>query len=248
MKFLIIHRNKLIRRLVSQYLATEFAEAELAIAEDAEQGAQQVDENEYDVILCGREMEGINGLAFHQRIRQGEINKDASFIIMTATYDAEQESVLNAQGIKHVLPIPCTALALRKIILSAIDLRMKRRYPRYAIPGAIVAMKSHGSAVAATLINISKKGMLCEILFSEDSFYPLLRQQQLNILLPESYGNASIENIAARVLRLKSLAWFPSGEVRSAKLVLIFDDLPEAAIRALDMVLAQAEKDMLKQQ
>ncbi len=245
MNILLIHDSKIARMIVQSYIETEFSEAIADIAESADKGVALLESYQYDIVLCGREMEAMNGEDVFERMRESTINSDCAFILMTASYNDRKVAMLADRGIEYVLPIPCTALQVKEQICLAVDPREARVHARYVISGTSLNIEIAEAQFTAKVVNISQKGVLCELL-CQDSPPNLLQGSQLTVCFPENYGNVLVRDIEASLLRLKARSWHENGAIKILRAVWHFDHLPSTAENTLKIILEQARKDMLE--
>ena len=67
---------------------------------------QKCQEQKFELVLCGKELPDLNGLALYKKIQTPPINKEVAFILVTTTNTAENIKEILEQGITHYLVFP----------------------------------------------------------------------------------------------------------------------------------------------
>ncbi|MDO6593172.1 response regulator [Neptuniibacter sp. 1_MG-2023] len=93
-KVLIVDDARFIRDHVSRIVKEHFPEYQIDSAEDGEAGRKQMNNENYDLILCDWEMPGMSGLDLLQWARQQVNYVDIPFIMITSR--GERDYVLKA--------------------------------------------------------------------------------------------------------------------------------------------------------
>lgn len=244
LRILIVHEFGVTRKITHGYIMTEFSGAAADMAASPEEAATLLENEKYDVVLCGLEMANMDGLALFDHMRATETNRDTSFVIMTASYDEGLHRRLANRGIHHILPIPFTTLQLRKTITEARDPRRSRVFPRFIIPGAKALLQIPKIDVISEVLNISMNGMLCKFTHPDEPL-DLLHPCELSIQFPSDYGALNTGFITSSMLRLSVESWRKNNSPQDLRAAWRFLHLPETAQRVLTIALEKAHKEML---
>ena len=167
-------------------------------------------EQKFELVLCGKELPDLNGLALYKKIQTPPINKEVAFILVTTTNTAENIKEILEQGITHYLVFPFTSIELRDKINLACDPRKWRAYERIHIPDAQAIIHTEDDEIEVNIINISINGVACNFVYSSD--HPnLLGSTHITLKFSAEYNNVQVSNLPCRFLRLNILTWKPDG-------------------------------------
>jgi CheY-like chemotaxis protein len=239
---LLINESQLLRKIIKAYVLAELTDMVVEAVETSEEGLDQARQKEYDLILSGQEMTGLDGIEIFKRLKQSGPNQDTPFILMTSTSSVEQQERLARAGLKHILYSPFTAEKLARLIDEVSHPRDKRQHARFNIAGAEawVYMGEQGVSVAA--LNVSRAGLLGE--FKPPRAYQTSwRPVKLDLIFPADYGSRRIEGVSASPVRAEVMSWQEDDTPKVMRMAWHFLDLSGAAGRALDEVLGQAKAD-----
>ncbi|MEW5721899.1 MAG: response regulator [Thermodesulfobacteriota bacterium] len=242
-EMLIVHESQLLRKIITGYVLSELSDLVVESAGSAQEGLVALEKKKYDVIVSALEMSGMDGLELFRRMRFLETNKDTPFVLTTSTDTKAQRRRVASAGIRHVLISPYTATDLARMVDVASDPREKRAFDRYSIPGVMAVFHWVESDISARVLNLSLKGVYCELVHREEYANPL-RPFKLDLVFPEEYGRARVENILASVLRINVMNWRDDHTPDLVRLAVKFVQTPAAADKTLRMVLSQASREL----
>ncbi len=243
-RILVIHDVAVIRKIVENYIvAAEMDEVELESVASAQAGAKRLDEKKFDVVLCGLQMSGMDGIAVHERMLASEINKETSFVLLTSTDTEEQRQRLARHGIDHVLAMPFTPQQLKGIIQKVYNPLRRRAYQRFAIPGATAVVTVQDLDLPAEVLNVSLNGVLCR--FDYPAAQPnLMPACRMKIVLPPAYAQGDAAGITARLVRVVVQNWGPDDTPQKMRAGWEFVKLPEPAREVLGLTLDKARQEL----
>ncbi len=244
LRILIVHEFGVARKITYGYLLTELGTASVDLMASPLEAVQALDKERYDVVLCGLEMAGMDGLAVFDHMRKSSLNRNSSFVIMTASYDEAQRQRLSRYGIRHILPIPFTALQLRDAVIEASDLRSRRIHPRYAIPHTRAILHLGNQQLPADVVNISLNGILCMFIYPKQNVN-LLDRCRITVQFPAEYDGASIDMIVSQPLRLLVQSYRDDYTALEMKGAWTFVQFPEGGMRILEDILDRVRRDLI---
>ena len=242
-RILLIHDVGVIRQLVMRYLSmTDLGEAAVDVATSSGQGVEKLQQEAYDVVLCGLETAGLTGLEVHQALRRSGLNHDTPFIVITSTDTPENRRRLQEQGIEHILIAPFTPSQLGEKVSQVFAPGRRRQGPRFGVSGTGIEIHQEGAKVSGQVINLCQMGVLC-LLDHMDQAVDFMQPCRLSLTFPPRYGHAVLEDIAARLVKLYVLEWGEDDRPRRVQAAWNFRDLPAPAVAVLKAVLSRAERE-----
>jgi CheY-like chemotaxis protein len=241
-KILLIHDFRTVRTM-QQHVLAEFSDAAVDWFTSPLDASMILQNNKYDLIMCGMDMSNMNGIAFQKHVAAG-INQATPFIIMTSSDSKEQQDLLAQHGIQNILKTPCTSLQLRTTIDKVLNPRSIRAHTRYCIPDARALIAFDDKEVTADIINISISGILCE-LDSPEPAEKLMLARRMSILFPDEYGKAVARDITPILLKLTVKSWRDDKTIQRVSMVFKFDSLHKDAARIMEQVFEKASMDQI---
>ena len=119
LNILIIENDPWIRGSLSMYLQEEGYS--IIALETAEEGLEEIAQNDFDVVIADYRLPGKNGLRFLERVKV--LQPDCAQILITAYRNKEVKAEANQMGIYNIIDKPISA----KILESSLsDLRSKK--------------------------------------------------------------------------------------------------------------------------
>ncbi|HHT9108224.1 MAG TPA: response regulator [Candidatus Wunengus sp. YC64] len=207
---LLVHGSGTTRSRLKSYILSELDDITISEVSSSQEAIQKCREQKFELVLCGKELPDLNGLALYKKIQTLPINKEVSFILVTSTNTAENIKELLEQGITHYLVFPFTSKELRDKINSACDPRRWRAYERIHIPDAKAIIHTKYDDIEADIINISINGVACDFIYTSEHAN-LMGGTRITIKFPAEYNNVQVDNLPCRFLRLNALTWKPDG-------------------------------------
>ncbi len=242
-RILLIHDVGVIRQLVMRYLSmTDLGEAAVDVATSSGQGVEKLQQEVYDVVLCGLETAGMNGLEVHRALRESGLNQDTPFIVITSSDTPENRRRLQEHGIEHVLVAPFTPSQLGEKVAQVFAPGRRRQGPRFGVSGTTIEIQQGGAVASGPVINLCHQGVLC-LLENLEPGLDFMRPCRLSLTFPPRYGHAVLEGLPARLVKLYVLDWGGDDRPRRVQTGWNFRDLDPAATAVLGAVLSRAERE-----
>ena len=207
---LIVHGSGTTRNRLKSYILSELDDIAISEVSSSQEAIQKCQEEKFELVLCGKELPDLNGLALYKKIHTLSINKEVAFILVTSTNTAENIKELLEHGITHYLVFPFTSKELRDKINSVCDPRRWRTYERIYIPDTQAIIHTKYDEIEANIINISINGVACDFVYSSEHSN-LLGSTHITIKFPAEYNSVQVSNLPCKFLRLNVLTWKPDG-------------------------------------
>ncbi len=207
---LIVHGSEMTRNCLESYILSELDDIDISEVSSSQKAIQKCQEQKFELVLCGKELPDLNGLALYKKIQTLPINKEVAFILVTSTNTAENIKEIREHGIIHYLVFPFTSKELRDKINLACDPRRLRAYERIHIPDAQAIIHTEDAEIEANIINISMNGVACNFVYSSEHSN-LLGSAHITIKFPAEYKSVQVSNLPCRLLQLNVLTWKPDG-------------------------------------
>ena len=207
---LIVHGSEITRNCLESYILSELDDIAISEVSSSREAIQTCQEQKFELVLCGKELPDLNGLALYKKIQTLPINKEVAFILVTSTNTAENIKEILEHGIIHYLVFPFTSKELRDTINLACDPRRLRAYERIHIPDAQAIIHTEDGEIEANIINISINGVACNFVYSSEHSN-LLGSTHITIKFPAEYNSVQVSNLPCRFLQLNVLTWKPDG-------------------------------------
>jgi CheY-like chemotaxis protein len=243
-KLLLIHPSRSIRALIKKYIFAELSDIEIEEADSGQQALDQVGQKSYDVIISSEQLKDTGLRKFKNDLEATASNGRIPLIIISESESAHARNDLVQQGFDHVAQIRLRPADLIKKINSVCDPRQWRRDARYHIPNASVAIASPGHMNEASLINISRGGVLVE-LSTDDPSTLMNGGLCLSLQIPISGSTAVIEDLKAKLLRIEAVTWTPHLVPKILRGTFIFAGLKSGPKGKLEELIQMVKDDKL---
>lgn len=207
---LVIHGSGTIRNRLKSYILSELDDVTVFEASSSNEAIQKCQDQKFEVMICGKELPDMSGLSLYKKIQVHSVNKEISFLLITATGGVDNIKELVEQGIPHYLVFPFTSKDLRDKINLACDPRKWRTSERVHIPDVKAIIHSHYDDIEADVINMSISGVACDFVYTNDHSN-LLGSTHITIKFPAEYNSVEITNLLCKFLRLNVLTWKTDG-------------------------------------
>lgn len=103
-KILVVDDDQTIRKLIKHHLVK--SDYNVYEAQDANEGNEQLNKNNIDLVLCDVIMEGIDGFTFCKNVRQKEEYKVLPFIFVTARNSHDDKAIAHEVGGDELITKP----------------------------------------------------------------------------------------------------------------------------------------------
>ena len=219
-RILIAINSPVISELITRQLYAEFEDVEPLVVLRAREATDLINHHTLDLIICQKEFDetGVDGMMKTQR--ESSLNRFTPIIVVTADGSAGLRNQYN-----HLLQIPFDSHQLRRLVLAASDEREYRVNERYHIDGARCELRFGEREWQGSAVNISRCGALLEFCVLEIDSLGLGRND-LRLVIPGIQGEAWIEGIEARLVKLQVVERLADGRTR-LRTGWRFDAIPE---------------------
>lgn len=254
---LILDKYRSTRAKLKSFIGAELSDTVVHEADNVDDGMRILTQEEVhslivddrlpglERILCKRLKEPPTRSLFHVGV--------PSLLVLTSSPRQATLERYREQGFEHFLPTPYTPENLASKIDALCAPRLLRNYRRYHLDGTRTMLLGNGSAIAGTLINFSRNGVLCEssltppaggdgsenLLVELISNLPLLR---LSLLLPPDYRDIQVSNLPCRLVGMKVLSWLEDQRPERVRLELNIPESATASMEVLEVAIANREK------
>ncbi len=243
-QILLIHPKRSIRALIKKFVFAELSDTEILETENCETALAELNKRPFDVVIANGQLVDMTAGDLKISLAQTNHNSKTPFIILIEDENDADEDVLIQKGFEHIVHIRVRPADLIEKINHLCNPRAWRRDTRYHLPDANVTIDIWGTKTEATLINISKGGVMVEL----NTFQPdLLMKNDISITLraPTPSGLATISDLTCKLSRLNVTAWHPNNSPAAMRATFIFVDPGEGALNELEEILRTAREDEL---
>jgi DNA-binding response OmpR family regulator len=244
-KLLLIHPTRSTRGLIKKYIFSELGDIEVSEAESGSEAASAFKAERFDIIIAADELKDMSIAQFKQELVAAMPNNALPLIIISESESLHVRNVLVEQGFDRVVQIRLRPSDLIHKINAVCDPRTWRKDARYHLANVKATIEANDRHAEATLINISKGGILVELTCEHPS---LLMSEQIRIGLSIGIndGRSRIDGLTARLSRIEVLGWEAAGKPNHMRTTFIFTDLPDGPKAKLDELLKMAREEKLK--
>jgi CheY-like chemotaxis protein len=131
--------------------------------EDNEEAGQRAEQQRFDVAFLGMRMPQLEGLELARRIRNSELNREITIVMLNATEDIESLRRAFGEGADYVLTKPLTAGRLRPMLAAMDSSGWKGRARAARMPLITeVTCTWENRQFPLRSMNISESGMLLQ--------------------------------------------------------------------------------------
>lgn len=219
-----------------------FNDAEIIEAEDSNAAMDLLLADAHHVVLFSWESSDAHWLEFIRQLKSDPENNRINFIVFTSRPNEERFSKAREAGVGHRLVTPCTPEALTEIINQACNPARLRQSRRYNVPDSDAVLTQGAASLNATIINISKGGMLCEMPLTEklDWTVPLLAT--VNFPDAENKTRITAANLFAVMSSFFVQKRHSDNTPKIIRVAMRFLDLPPEAEEKLRIIFDHAEE------
>lgn len=237
-RILVAHPTKIIRNMIKNQILSEFTDVVVLEAPFEARAVDFLEAHEVDVVVGEVRLLIENGLL--KGIRALPTGAQLPVIGIHVHGAPAYQAELQAEGVMCCLDIPFSSLDLKQAINVACNPRTWRSSERIHIPEVMVILHAEDRDMAATLINISRGGLLCEV--THDGLpLELLRTLSLTVLLSRPDFTLEVKQLHGRLSRLDANSWKDDGAVAVMRLAFLFTDLTDRTLGLIEQLLGMAK-------
>jgi CheY-like chemotaxis protein len=244
-RLFLIHPIRSTRGLIKKYIFSELGDIEVSEAQSGSEAAFALKTKRFDVIIAADELKDMSIAEFRQELLAVMPKNALPLIIISESESPHVRNELVEQGFDRVVQIRLRPSDLIHKINAVCDPRAWRKDARYHLANVKATIEAKDRHAEATLINISRGGILVELACEQPS---LLMSEQIRIGLSIDIndGQGSIDGLTARLLRIEVLEWESAGKPNHIRATFIFIDLPGGPKGKLDELLKMAREEKLE--
>ncbi|HMN49050.1 MAG TPA: response regulator [Ignavibacteriaceae bacterium] len=189
---LVIDDDKTIRKLIHHHLKlNNFIPFE---AEDSNQAFEILKKEKIDLVLSDVTMEGMDGFAFCQKVRENEKHRFLPFIFVTAKNTLEDKSKAIESGGDDIITKPfdinelilkTQALIRRSDIYRTYGIRKSLEKSFDEIPAKVLFVDDDPSMAKLFKYNLDKAGFDCRLASSVDEAMQKIKKDQPDIIVSD---------------------------------------------------------------
>jgi CheY-like chemotaxis protein len=246
-QILLVHPNRSIRALIKKYVFAELSDVEFFETENGSDALTELNMNPFDVVIVTTSLIDMPAVELKAKLAQTAHNEMTPFIVLSEDDNGTDRQRLMQLGFQHVVLLRVRPADLIAKINEACDPRMWRKDKRYYIPRAEVLIDVRGQTMEATLINISRGGLLMELI----SFTPeLLMESDVRVTLhvSEHIDVREPRDLPCRLLRVNVTEWQPNSCPAAMRVTFVFADLDSGQTAAIERLLQLAVEDRLQEE
>jgi hypothetical protein len=210
--------------------------------ENSQVALAALQEKQFNIILISNRINDIS-LADFQTAKTGtRTNSQTPIIVLAENDDHGLHEENDLKDFNHVVQMRARPAELINKINFLSNPRDMRKEDRYYIPNAKVSVNGAGMETDAKLINLSRGGILVELL----TYVPeLLMKNDISLTLNVSADlhQFNIPMLKGKLLRLHVTNWHPDNTPVAMRASFVFVDLDEEVRNILETLLELAKND-----
>ena len=244
-RLLLIHPTRSTRGLIKKYIFSELGDIEVSEAQCGSEAANEYKAHHFDVIIAADKLKDMSLSQFRQELLVATPDNALPLIIISESELPHARNELVEQGFDRVVQIRLRPSDLIHKINAVCDPRAWRKDTRYHLANVKATIEASDRNAEATLINISKGGILVELNCEQPS---LLMSEQIRIGLSMDINGVrgNIDGLTARLSRIEVLEWESAGKPNRMRATFIFADLLGGPKGKLDELLKMAREEKLE--
>lgn len=243
-KILLVHPTRSTRGLLKKYVFSELGDTEIHEAEGGLKARKMLQSHGFDVVVATDELKDMEIEAFRQIVVSSAANARTPLIVLTESESNHMRDKLVEQGFDRVVQIRVRPADLIHKINAACNPRTWRKDSRYHIPGIKVSIGIRQDRLQATLINISRGGLLVEMATERPDLL-LKNNISVSLHLPLAEGRATINDLSCKLLRLEVVEWHSNQTPAVMRATFAFTALEDGPRNKLEELLHMAKEDKL---
>lgn len=241
-QILLVHPTRSIRGLIKKFVYAELNDVAFSEAESAEEALSELALHDIDVLIVSTKANDVSLSELKGRVSATDRNTETPCIILSEEDNGTDTSELLRQGFEHVVMMRVRPADLIKKINAVCNPRNWRKDKRFYLPQAEVAVYSQGQRIEGLVINISRGGVLAEMV----TFEPNLLVQSdllLSLHLPERPDFDSVFDLPCKLLQMNITEWHHDNSPAAMRATFVFLDMAAEKRAALEEVLQFAVEE-----
>ena len=239
-KILLVYPSRAYRGLIRKFIFSEFCDAQITEAGSGSEAADCLRSQSFNIVLVARQPGDMSAADVQRAAAETDVNGQTPFVLLND--DGQGNMVSGCADFSHVVHIRLRPSELIDKINLLCNPRSWRKDARFHLPGVAVTIKSGRLEAEATLINVSKGGLLVDMRTHAPE---LLMHNDLSLELRGSAGPARIEivGLTCKLARLNVTRWHPDNTPVAMRASFVFQDIGSAAEDKLDKLLSAARTE-----
>ncbi len=237
-QILLIHPNRSTRALIKKYIFSELSDVEFFESDNGCHALCELNMNPFDVVIVTTRLIDMPAVELKAKLAETAHNEMTPFIILSEDENGDDQLRLRQLGFQHVVALRVRPADLIEKINEVCDPRKWRKDQRFYIPQTKVWIDVQGVSMEASMINISRGGILLELI----TYSPeLLMACGMRVtLLAQDHATPLMSGLCCRLLRVNVTEWQPNGCPAAMRVTFVFDALNQGDLSALDTLLQTA--------
>jgi CheY-like chemotaxis protein len=241
----MVHPVRSTRGLIKKYILAELGDIEVSEAPGGSEAVSALEAERFDVIIAADELKDMSIAQLRQELLTAIPDNALPLIVISESESPHMRDDLVAQGFDRVVQIRLRPSDLIRTINAVCDPRTWRKDTRYHLANVQATIQAQDRSAEASLINISRGGILVELACEQPS---LLMDERIRIGLSVDIGDGrgGIDGLTARLSRIEVLGWGSAGKPDRMRATFIFTDLPDRPEGKLATLLEMAREEKLE--
>ncbi len=243
-KLLLIHPKRSTRALIKKYIFSELSDIETLEAEGGPNALHLINTEAFDVIVTADRLKAMELIRLKEKQMASQANAQTPLIVISESESNHHRNELAQQGFDRVVQIRMRPADLIQKINAVCNPRDWRKDDRYHLPGVGVLVNMADLTIDATLINLSKGGILVEITMDQPEKL-LQNEVTIGLRIPMAESMATIDGLSSKVLRIEVVTWETAWVPRVMRITFIFQGLRQGVDNKLEELIQMAKEDRL---
>ena len=241
-QILLVHPTRSIRSLIQKFVYAELSDVAFDEAESAQEALAELSLHNFDVVIVSTKLKDMSLFDLNAEMSKTDHNGDTPCIILSEDDNGTDINELVRQGFEHVVMMRVRPADLIKKINFVCNPRNWRKDKRFYIPQAEVAVYSEGQRIEGIMINISRGGVLAEMVTFEPNLL-MQRDLQLSLHISERTDLDSVFDLPCKLLQMNITEWHPDNSPAAMRVTFVFLEMAPEKTAALEQVLQLAIAD-----
>jgi len=241
-QILLIHPHRSTRALIKKYIFSELSDIECFECDNGCNALGELNMHPFDVVIVTTRLIDMPAFELKSKLAESRRNEMTPFVILSEEENGDDRQRLHQLGFKHVVPLRVRPAELIEKINEVCDPRMWRKDKRFYIPKTDVVIDVQGNSMGASLVNISRGGILLDLI----TYAPeLLMACDLRVTLriPDQNGSRALSHLACRLLRVSVTEWQPNYCPAAMRVTFVFHHLAKEQSAALEELFRSAAEE-----
>lgn len=240
-QILLVHPNRSTRALIKKYIFSELSDVEFFESDNGCNALADLNMNPFDVVLVSDRIIDIPAIELKAKLAETTHNEMTPIIVLSEEENGDEHLRLRQLGFQHVVALRIRPAELIEKLNEVCDPRKWRKDKRFYIPQTNVMIDVQGVSMEASMINISRGGILLELI----TYAPeLLMASGMSVtLLAQDQTTPVLGGLACRLLRVNVTEWQPNSCPAAMRVTFVFDSLGQDKSTALDTLLQSAVEE-----